>query len=167
MILAEDFLRFRWVAFQSGHKRRHLAFLWEVLLCGGGFVGLLQPALAVSQITWAVLVPERVVDREREPLRPEHPMLLTWCHRSGRHPLEVWQHISDSLKLLPVCRHLRTEHSGVVFGSEPCLVVVGVDGSGVLHPLVIVLEVSLAINHRLGEQSDGKILCAFVKQVNI
>ena len=121
---------------------RHVLALGDILSWCGRCVGLLEPALAVSEVARAVLVPEGVVHGQGGGVTPEDGVRLPRVCADGRHPREVGRYVLVTLEAFPVGRLLRPEYGGIVFRLQPGAVEVTLNGRGGLAPLLELQELS-------------------------
>ena len=104
-----------------------IVFKSTLRLCGFQFsgthyrvIGSLQWAFAVPTVSRVMVVPERVIDGQRELHAPVGSVCAFRLWWRGWHPSEVWEDVFVPFKLLPVSSCMCTDYSGVILCLQPC-----------------------------------------------
>lgn len=100
MVFAEELAGDSGVAFQSTACGLGIVFGYSEVV--HRFVGLFAGALASPALSRMVMVPERIIYREGELLRPEAGVNRVGVCRGSRHPAEVRICVLFRLEVFPV-----------------------------------------------------------------
>ena len=145
MVFAEELAGDSGVAFQPSACGIRLVFSHSEVI--DRFVCLLTGALASPALSRMMAVPERIIYRQGEFLRPEVGVNRVGVCRGGRHPAEVRIDVLLSLEVFPVGCSMRTDDGHVVLGVQPLVAVFAGERLDILAELMERLELSLVIGH--------------------